>query len=449
MPWSTCVPAVRVIPKTEVLNPLKLRSIFGGIIPLFVLGHFSHHIMTAITVPLIPFIRSAFSLDYAQSGFVVSAFSLSYGIAQLPAGWPADRIDPRKMMTISISGVALVGIMVGLSQTYVPLILFLILMGFLAGGYHPSAPPLILAAAKKENLGRALGFHNIGGSVSNSLTPLVAVAAANALGWRNAYIALAIPMAAFGILFYVRLGRLTIREKAGAGHGQKMNDRTQDRPGQMRYLVIFLSLSTFSSALIPTINSFLPLLMVDHFGTSKEIAAGALTVLYSTGLWANPLGGYIADRMGSVRVILGVCFIAGPAIFLVTVLPIRMGAGSTIHRPGVHRLRPNVCLRGLHSQTGADWRTVDHPRHILLLQPGGRGDLDAGCGLPDRPLRFYRGLWTGWRRRLSHDAGLLVRAVGREQTAGSLRSMDSGRCYVHRVIHRYLDYSEIQNRFAV
>ena len=42
-------------------------------IPLFVLGHFSHHIMTAITVPLIPFIRGAFGLDYAQSGLVVSA----------------------------------------------------------------------------------------------------------------------------------------------------------------------------------------------------------------------------------------------------------------------------------------------------------------------------------------------------------------------------------------
>ena len=157
---------------------MKLRSLLGGMIPLFVLGHFSHHIMTAITVPLIPFIRSAFSLDYAQSGLVVSAFTISYGIAQLPAGWLADRIDPRTLMTISISGAAVVGVMVGLSQTYVLLILFLGLMGFLAGGYHPSAPPLIQAAVKKENLGRALGFHNIGGSASNSLTPLVAVAAA-------------------------------------------------------------------------------------------------------------------------------------------------------------------------------------------------------------------------------------------------------------------------------
>ena len=391
----------------EVFKLVKLRSLFGGMIPLFVLGHFSHHVMTAITVPLIPFIRSAFSLDYTQSGLVVSAFSISYGIAQLPAGWLADRIEPRTMMTISISGVALVGIMVGLSQTYVLMILFLILMGLLAGGYHPSAPPLIMAAVNKENLGRALGFHNIGGSASNSLTPLVAVAAANALGWRNAYIALAIPMVAFGILFYIRLGRLTVRGKTDAGQGQKMDDRMPDRPGQMRYLVIFLILSTFTSALIHTTNSFVPLLMVDHFGTSKEIAAGALTVMYSAGLLANPLGGYLADRMGSIRVILGVCFIAGPSVFLVTLLPYGWGLGrcssswGSSSSPECRPRRP-TSSDGRRSANG-------QPSSASTSSPARRGEhLDPGGGLPDRSLRFYHGLRPGRRRHLSHDAGLLV-----------------------------------------
>ena len=147
------------------IHPLKLHAIFGGMLPLFVMGHFSHHILTATTVPLIPFIRSAFNLDYMQSGLVVSAFTLAYGFGQLPAGWLADRIDPRKLMTVGISGVTLAGILVGLSQTFVLMIVFLVLMGILSGGYHPSAPPLISASVKPENLGTALGFHNIGGAL--------------------------------------------------------------------------------------------------------------------------------------------------------------------------------------------------------------------------------------------------------------------------------------------
>ncbi len=98
-------------------------------VPLFVLAHFAHHLLTAILVPLLPMIRSDFALDYTQSGFVVSAFNLSYGIAQLPAGWVTDRVGPRLMITISICGVALAGLLIGFSQTYVMLIVFLILMG--------------------------------------------------------------------------------------------------------------------------------------------------------------------------------------------------------------------------------------------------------------------------------------------------------------------------------
>lgn len=299
-------------------------------VPLFVLGHFSHHVMTAITVPLMPFIRSAFDLDYTQAGFVVSAFSLTYGFAQLPAGWLADRIGPRLLITLSISGVAFFGIMVGLSHSHLLMILFLILMGVLAGGYHPSAPPLIQAAVKRENLGKAFGFHNIGGSASNAVTPLLAVAAANALGWRNAYIALAVPMVLFGILFYVQLGRLTVRarEKGNVEEERKPDAQMAPPPRQMRRLAVFLALSTFTSALIHTANSFIPLLMVDHFEASKETAAGALALLYSSGFWANPLGGYLADRIGSVRVILGVCLIAAPTVYLITAVPYGWALGA-------------------------------------------------------------------------------------------------------------------------
>jgi len=64
-------------------------------------------------------IRSDFALDYTQSGLVISAFSLAYGIGQLPAGWLADRIGRQVMITMGIIGVAAAGLLVGLSQTYI------------------------------------------------------------------------------------------------------------------------------------------------------------------------------------------------------------------------------------------------------------------------------------------------------------------------------------------
>ena len=79
-----------------------------GLLPLFVLAHFVHHLVTALPTPLLPFIRKEFSLDYTQAGLVISAFSLAYGIGQLPAGWLADRIGNRWLITFGIVGVCLI-----------------------------------------------------------------------------------------------------------------------------------------------------------------------------------------------------------------------------------------------------------------------------------------------------------------------------------------------------
>ncbi|MBI2832360.1 MAG: MFS transporter [Chloroflexi bacterium] len=307
---------------------LQLRSLFSGLIPVFILGHFAHHLLTALPVPLLPFIRDDFSLDYVQSGLVVSAFSLAYGIGQVPAGWLADRIGRRMVLTIGICGVAVAGLLVGLSQTYIMMIVFLALMGTLGGGYHPAAPPIISASVEPKNRGRAMGLHLIGGSASFFAAPLVAAAIAVVWGWRGSFIALAIPSIIFGVVFYLLIGRSTTEKKTG----QKAIARGDESaptpvPGRLRRLVIFIVLSTFVQAVISSTISFIPLFLVDNFNVGKETSAVYISLIYSAGLWAAPLGGYISDRLGRIPVVLAVCFIVGPVIYLLTLTPFTWGAG--------------------------------------------------------------------------------------------------------------------------
>ena len=293
------------------------------------LAHFGHHLLTALPIPLLPMIRSDFALDYTQSGLVISAFTLSYGIGQLPAGWLADRIGPRILITIGICGVALAGLLVGLSQTYIMMIVFLGLMGILGGGYHPASSPLISASVEPKNRGRALGFHMIGGSASFFLAPLIAAAIAITWGWRGSFIALAVPTAVFGIVFYVILGRLAgtkkTKQRIISSHNQAPSP-----PRRLRRLVSFIILSTFSQAVIFSTISFIPLFLVDHFGSSKETAAALIALVFSAGLWAGPLGGYLSDRLGEVPVILAVCFITGPIIYLLNLMPYGWGIGALL-----------------------------------------------------------------------------------------------------------------------
>jgi len=302
------------------------RPLFSGLLPLFVLAHFGHHLLTALPVPLLPMIRSDFALDYTRSGWVISAFTLSYGIGQLPGGWMADRIGPRIMITVGICGVALAGFLVGLSQTFVMMIFLLAGMGLLGGGYHPAAPPIISTLVELKNQGRALGLHAIGGGASYFLAPLIAAALAASWGWRGSFIGLAVPTIAFGIFFYMTLGKWGA-VKPPEQRKKKSSYASSPTPRSFRRLVSFIVLSNITGAVIFATIAFIPLFLVDRLGFSKEMAGASFAFIYSAGLWMSPLGGYLSDRWGRVPAMLTVCFLAGPVIFSLNLVPSGWGIG--------------------------------------------------------------------------------------------------------------------------
>ena len=357
-------------------------------LPLFVLAHFSHHLLTALPIPLLPMIRNDFVLDYTQSGLLISAFTLSYGIAQLPAGWFADHIGPRILIAIGISGVGLAGLLVGLSETYGMTIVFLVLMGVAGGGYHPSAPSLISTVVEPKNRGRALGFHVIGGSASHFLAPLIGVAIATAWGWRGPFIGLAAPTFVFGIIFCVLLGRGThIEEKKhriADNHAE-----TPSTPGHLRRLVAFMTLSTFTQAVLFSTLAFIPLFMVDHFGVGKETAAASLAIIYSAGFWAAPLGGHLSDRLGRVPIILTVCLISGPIIYLLNIVPYGLGFGAVLLIIGmILTTRMPVSEDYIVAHTPARYRSTILGIYFFSGMEGG-GILTPAMGYLIDQLGFY------------------------------------------------------------
>jgi MFS family permease len=283
-------------------------------LPFFILAHATHHIMTALPQPLLPYIQAQFNLNNAGSAAVTSAFSLSSGAAQLPAGWMADRIGPTILITIGTLGVAIGGMFVGLSQTYIMLIIAMIIMGLMAGGYHPASTPLISASVPTNQRGRALGLHLIGGNSSFFLTPLIAVAIAAAWGWRSSFIILAIPTGLLGIFFYFYLSRRGGKVHVEAAKRLQVDEKPP-QAGYKRRLIAFLVLMVVGGGAGASVNAFLTLYMVNDLGVSKELAGMSLMLIYSSGLWAGPVGGYISDKIGSVKVIIVTGIIGGLMIF--------------------------------------------------------------------------------------------------------------------------------------
>jgi len=271
--------------------------------------------MMALLSPLLPFIRNEFTLSYTQVGGLLFAYNLAYGLSQLPAGWAADRLGPRILLTVGVAGVAVAGLLIGLAPSYIIMALLLVVLGLAGGGYHPAASPLVSASVKAEHRGRALGIHQIGGTGSFFLAPLIAAGIAGAIGWRWTFISIAIPAIVFGIVFHVILGRMgyaSVTRKKGGGTAATQ----PSEPVDLRRLAAFIAVGIASMVLIYSTLQFVSLYAVDVLGASEEHGAALLSIAYFGGIWGGPLGGYLSDRMGRIPVIIAVGLIAGPAIYL-------------------------------------------------------------------------------------------------------------------------------------
>jgi len=309
----------------------KFRSFwpFQRFLTMFVLAHFAHHLVNALLIPLLPFIRNDFVLNYTQAGFVMSAFILSYGLAQWPGGWLADHIGRHITVAIGISGSAFCGLLLGLSPSFTMMIVFLVLLGLIGGGYHPSAPALVSGLVEPKNRGRALGFHLIGGSVAFVLTPLLAAVISAVWGWRGTFITLAVPALIFGIIFYMvlhRWGAYTRYEPTTVSS----NKEVPAKLGHIRHLAPVIILITFTQAVTFSTISFIPLFIVDHFHVEESTAAASIALIWTAGLWAAPLGGYLSDRVGRLPVVLLTCLFIGPIIYLLNFVSYGFGTNAML-----------------------------------------------------------------------------------------------------------------------
>ncbi len=284
----------------------------------FLVAHFSHHVITAITSPLLPLIRQDLHISYAQSGIILSAFTLSYGIAQLPVGWLLHRVKSYVFIFMGIAGVGIAGLLIGLTGGFIPLVAFQLLMGLMGSGYHPTGIFFISQTVNSEKRGKALGIHTIGGSLSYFVSPIIAALLASGFGWRGAFIGLSVPIIVIGLLISFLVKRYT----AGTSDNGRDTSSSVDEGKEVSWfrLVVVVILSVTIGAVMGSVIGFIPLYGVDILGMNEKLAATLIAVIFSAGFWASPLAGYISDRIGEIPMLIFAGVIAGPVVILLTFL---------------------------------------------------------------------------------------------------------------------------------
>jgi NNP family nitrate/nitrite transporter-like MFS transporter len=236
-----------------------------------------------------------FGLSAAQRGLLVAIPILGGALLRPVLGYLTDRIGARRTglvgMTLTIGPLALAWLA---ADTYTSLLAVGLLLG-IAGASFAAALPLASRWYPPEHQGLAMGIAGAGNS-GTALATFFAPRLAEVIGWHAVFGLAIVPLAAVLVFF-----ALAAKDSPTQPPPQTWADyRAVARQRDVWWFCLFYSV-TFGGFV--GLASFLNIFFHDQYGLSKAAAGSFATLCVVAGSFLRPVGGYLADRLGGVRLL--------------------------------------------------------------------------------------------------------------------------------------------------
>jgi nitrate/nitrite transporter NarK len=289
-----------------IKNVLKHPNIIlGGFLSLATLN-----IMNTAYSNVLEYIKMELSLNYTQSGALMSAYFVGYAIGQIPWGFMADKFGSRRIMSISVLGVSLSTLLFGFSRNFKIAIITRFLSGLLGAGVFVPSVRLVSGWFKADERGTALGILNIGGSsgliIASWVTPLISLN----YSW-------SFSMKLFGFIGMLTGGIawfLLKDNNENVSKGISLNTLPlQEKAFWILALSQFMRLGAYY-----TYIAWLPLVLKEEYGFSVIATSTAISLFNMAGMFANPIGGIFSDRFGEKPILIGSFSFLGTLMLIIT-----------------------------------------------------------------------------------------------------------------------------------
>jgi sugar phosphate permease len=133
-------------------------------------------------------IRSSLGLSLGEMGLLLSAFSWSYALCQLPVGGLVDRIGPRRLLGVGLIVWSLAQAAGGLVGSFGAFIVARIVLGIGEAPQYPSAARVVTNWFPLRARGTPTGIYNAASPLGTALAPLCLSVLIVSLGWRAAFV---------------------------------------------------------------------------------------------------------------------------------------------------------------------------------------------------------------------------------------------------------------------
>jgi MFS family permease len=129
--------------------------------------------------------RSDISLTDPQREWLKQAFFWAYALAQVPAGWLAERFGKRVLMSVMILSWSAFMALSGFADGFMLLVVARIGIGLAQAGSYPIAGSLLSRWAHPDWRGMASSVVALGGRLGLVLAPVITAYLIDASGWRH------------------------------------------------------------------------------------------------------------------------------------------------------------------------------------------------------------------------------------------------------------------------
>jgi NNP family nitrate/nitrite transporter-like MFS transporter len=294
--------------------------------------------------PLAPFISKQLALSPTQAGFLVAVPVLAASIVRVTLGNLFQSVSGRKLalVSISLSSIPAFVLLLPIVPTYTLLLVLGVFLGVggasfavalpMAGSsYPPRVQGLVLGLAAAGNIGAVLDGFLFPGLAQRfgwqhatlAVLPLLALAAVTILYWaedrstKSGDAPRAFVSSAVALIGLIALVLLVDRGFFGTGKAGQLLLPVLGAALVLailprKYLAVLAERDTWVMMLVYSItfggfvgmSSYVSLLLTTQYGLSKLDAGFMMAALSFTGAMVRPIGGWVADRLSGVKVLL-------------------------------------------------------------------------------------------------------------------------------------------------
>jgi len=280
----------------KLLLPLPKWKFWYVMIVLYVL-YFLDFATRAVVSPMFPVLKAELGLSDAQLGWLSTIVLAMVGLLSIPLSYFIDRWRRGRMLSLMSIVWSVASFFSGLSVNFTQLLVTRGILGVGEASFNSGGQSLIMAMVKKARRATVTGLWTTATSLGMAFGMVIGGWVAVNMGWRMAFMVVAIPGIIFGILaWFMPDYKNRPKDQNGAVGAATMSFGSTMKAilTNKTAVALFISFGLLYYFL-NTIVYWLPTYFNRYMGMDVTTAGSLTAVVMISALIGSPLGGWLGD----------------------------------------------------------------------------------------------------------------------------------------------------------